>query len=81
MVAPSLIFMSLLADLDAGVQATSTMYDNGVSNTPPRARPVILEPESAPSFPQASDRPRPPRKSAGERPRSAFWGHPGTWSP
>jgi len=34
MVAPSLIFMSLLADLDAGVQATSTMYDNGVSNNP-----------------------------------------------
>jgi hypothetical protein len=34
MVAPSLIFMSLLADLDAGAQATSTMYDNGVSNNP-----------------------------------------------
>ena len=34
MVAPSLIFMSLLSDLDAGAQAASTMYDNGVSNNP-----------------------------------------------
>jgi hypothetical protein len=34
MVAPSLIFMSLLSDLDAGAQAISTTYDDGVSNNP-----------------------------------------------
>ena len=34
MVAPSLILMSLLSDLDAGAQAASTIYDNGVSNNP-----------------------------------------------
>jgi hypothetical protein len=43
----------------------------------PDQRPVIPDPKRPLPTPQASDRPRPPRKSAGERPRTRFPGSGG----